>query len=291
MMEISINEHDEMTKLRDISSAFSRSAFTDILYFDDYSKLDWIYSKYKHFDCSTYSDFLRYIYINICKKYRCEYVYKNELIKLLQKKYGTRNTVFFSEFRVGNSIADIAMFNGESKAFEIKTEYDTPKRLTKQMDDYKRLFDKCYLVIPENRVDVYMQNVESSTGIIVMIKRKGRIYLEEIKNAEQNLSFDAEILISCLRTSEYCNIASALEIDISNVPGYNLFTYCKLAFQSISPTDLKNLFLKEIKARNNITPKLRKYPLALRQMMLSLNLPEKKAEVLINKLNVTIKSV
>ena len=124
-----------------------------------------------------------------------------------------------------------------------------------------------------------------------MIKRKGRIYLEEIKNAEQNLSFDAEILISCLRTSEYCNIASALEIDISNVPGYNLFTYCKLAFQSISPTDLKNLFLKEIKARNNITPKLRKYPLALRQMMLSLNLPEKKAEVLINKLNVTIKSV
>lgn len=290
-MKISINEYNEMTKLRNISSAFSRSAFTDILYFDDYSKLNWIYSKYKYFDCLTYSDFLRYIYINICKKYRCEYVYKNELIKLLQKKYGTRNTVFFSEFRVGSSIADIAMFNGESKAFEIKTEYDSPKRLTKQMDDYKRLFDKCYLVIPENRVDVYIQNVESSTGVIVMSKRKGRIYLEEIKKAEQNLSFDAEILISCLRASEYCNIASALGIDISNVPGYNLFTYCKLAFQSISPTDLKILFLKEIKARDNITSKLRKYPLALRQMMLSLNLPEKKAEVLINKLNVTIKSV
>lgn len=30
------------------------------------------------------------------------------------------------------------MFNGESKAFEIKTEYDTPRRLDKQMDDYKR---------------------------------------------------------------------------------------------------------------------------------------------------------
>ena len=77
-----------------------------------------------------YSDLLKKSYSVISKYYRCEYVYKNELIKLLLKKYGTRNSVYFNEFRVGNSIADMVMFNGESKAFEIKTEYDTPRRLS-----------------------------------------------------------------------------------------------------------------------------------------------------------------
>ena len=60
------------------------------------------------------------------------------------------------------------MFNGESKAFEIKTEYDTPRRLDKQMEDYKRFFDKCYLVVPEDRLEEYYNIVEPTTGIITM---------------------------------------------------------------------------------------------------------------------------
>ena len=118
----------EMNRLRDCSSAFSRSAFTDVLSYDDYSHFDWIYSYY-NFKCDTYLGLIKRAYSIIAKGYRCEYVYKNELLTQLLKVYGVKNTAYYSEFRVGESIADMAMFNGESKAFEIKTEYDSPRRL------------------------------------------------------------------------------------------------------------------------------------------------------------------
>lgn len=132
------NVNKELIRLRDFSSAFSRSAFVDILNYSDYSHFNWLASKYDTLKCATYFELLKKSYSLISKHYRCEYVYKNELIKHLLHEYGTRNSVYFSEFRVGNSIADMVMFNGESKVFEIKTEYDTPRRLDKQIEDYKR---------------------------------------------------------------------------------------------------------------------------------------------------------
>ena len=145
----------DLDRLRNLSSAFSRSAFVDVLNFNDYTHFDWLFSRYGSSSCTTYFDLLKKSYALLSKHYRCEYVYKNELIKLLLKRFGSRHSVYFSEFRVGNSIADMVMFNGESKAFEIKTEYDTPRRLDKQLDDYKRFFDKCYIVIPESKSEEY----------------------------------------------------------------------------------------------------------------------------------------
>jgi hypothetical protein len=40
----------------------------------------------------------------------------------LKKDTKNPDVKWFNEFKVGNSIADLAMFNGKSIAFEIKTE-------------------------------------------------------------------------------------------------------------------------------------------------------------------------
>ena len=286
-----ISANKELIRLRDFSSAFSRSAFIDILNYNDYSHFNWLLSKYNLLKCVTYSDLLRKLYSFISKHYRCEYVYKNELIKLLLTKYGTRNSVYFSEFRVGHSIADMVMFNGESKAFEIKTEYDTPRRLDKQMDDYKRFFDRCYIIIPEDKVDEYCEIIESTTGIIVMNRNNGRVCLKEIRNAEQNTSFESEVLMSCLRTEEYKNIVLSLGESIEGVAGYDMYTYCYQVFSKADPNKLRELFLREVKKRKNNTALLRKYPMSIRQMMLSLNLPEDKANKLLEQLNININQV
>ena len=286
---VMINANEELVKLRDFSSAFSRSAFIDVLNFNDYSHFNCLVSKYDILiRCATYSDMLKKSYSVISKYYRCEYVYKNELIKLLLKKYGTRNSVYFNEFRVGNSIADMVMFNGESKAFEIKTEYDTPRRLDKQMDDYKRFFDKCYIIIPEDKVDEYCDIIESTTGIIAMSRNNGRIILKEIRHAEQNERFESEALMSCLRTEEYKNIVLSLEESLEGVAGYDMYKYCYQVISRANPNELRELFLREIKKRKNNTALLRKYPMSIRQMMLSLNLPEDKANKLLEQLNINI---
>ena len=283
-----ISANKELIRLRDLSSAFSRSAFIDVLNYNDYSHFNWLVSRYELLKCTTYSDLLKKSYSVISKYYRCEYVYKNELIKLLLKKYGTRNSVYFSEFRVGNSIADMVMFNGESKAFEIKTEYDTPRRLDKQMDDYKRFFDKCYIIIPEDKIDEYRDIVESTTGIIAMSQNNGRIILKEIRHAEQNERFESEALMSCLRTEEYKNIVLSLGESLEGVAGYDMYTYCHQVISKADPNKLRELFLREVKKRKNNTALLRKYPMSIRQMMLSLNLPEDKATKLLEQLNINI---
>lgn len=283
-----INVNEELIRLRDFSSAFSRSAFIDVLNFNDYSHFNWLVSKYDILRCATYSDLLKKSYSVISKYYRCEYVYKNELIKLLLKKYGTRNSVYFNEFRVGNSIADMVMFNGESKAFEIKTEYDTPRRLDKQMDDYKRFFDKCYIIVPEDKVDEYRDIVESTTGIIAMSRNNGRIILKEIRHAEQNERFEFEALMSCLRTEEYKNIVLSLGESLEGIAGYDMYKYCYQVISNANPNELRELFLREIKKRKNNTAQLRKYPMSIRQMMLSLNLPQDKANKLLEQLNINI---
>lgn len=282
------NVNGELIRLRDLSSAFSRSAFVDILNYSDYSHFNWLASSYSTIKCDTYFELLKKSYSLISKYYRCEYVYKNELIKLLFNNYGTRNSVYFSEFRVGNSIADMVMFNGESKAFEIKTEYDTPRRLDKQMEDYKRFFDKCYIVIPENKLDDYYNIVEPTTGIMAMSRDNGHIIIKEVKTAYRNERFDAEALMTCLRTNEYKNIAMSLGSSLDGIAGYDMFKFCCNVISHANADKVRELFLLEVKKRKNNTSLLRNYPMPLRQMMLSLNLPEDKANKLLKQLNTNI---
>ena len=286
MAATSVNK--ELIRLRDLSSAFSRSAFIDVLNYNDYSHFNWLASRYDILKCTTYAELLKKSYSLISKYYRCEYVYKNELIKLLLKKYGTKNSVYFSEFRVGNSIADMVMFNGESKAFEIKTEYDTPRRLDKQMDDYKCFFDKCYIIVPENRLDEYYDIVESTTGIITMNWDNGHIILKEVRHALRNEHFEPQALMSCLRTEEYKSIVLSLGESLEGVAGYDMYTYCCQVISKANPDELRVLFLHEVKKRKNNTALLRKYPMSIRQMMLSLNLSENKANKLLEQLNINI---
>lgn len=283
-----INTDMKLIQSRDFSSAFSRSAFIDVLNYNDYSHFNWLISKHKKLKSSTYFDLLTNLYDYMSNNYRCEYVYKNELIKYLLNKYETKNSVYFSEFRVGNSIADMALFNGNSKVFEIKTEYDTPRRLDKQMEDYKRLFDECFLVIPKNKYEEYHNIMEPTTGIILMIKKRDRIHLEEVQSAEQNCCFDAKVLMSCLRTEEYKNIASSLGASIEGISKYDLFTYCRDVILKADAHLLRTYFLQEVKKRKNNASLLLKCPPLLRQMILSLNLPRKKADILLEQLNINI---
>lgn len=278
----------ELMRFRDFSSAFSRKAFVDVLNYNDYSHFNWLVMRYSTLKCVTYMEFINKSYSIIASRYRCEYVYKNELIKLLLKKYRTSDTVYFNEFKVGNSIADIVLFNGESKAFEIKTEYDTCRRLDKQIEDYKRLFDKCYIVIPDDRYEDYINYVESTTGIITMSRCNRRLILQEVRPASINKYINPEALMRCLRTDEYKNIVISLGTSLDGIAGYDIYKYCYSIISHADSDKLRSYFLREVKKRKNNTALLHKYPMSIRQMMLCLNLSKDKATKLLNQLNINI---
>jgi len=274
-------------RLRSYSSVFSRKVFSDIISYSDFSHLNWLYSTYDQSlkDVESYYDYIRYLYKYIAKCYRCEYVYKNEIInQLLLKIYGTKNTIAFNEFRVGNSIVDFAMMNGESKAFEIKTQFDTSRRLSKQIEDYKKVFNKCYIVVASEDIVYYEKLVEPTTGIIELYYDRGRIKINEYRKAVTNSELDSDILMGCLRTQEYKNIVLSNDGSLPIVSEFEMYDACKARIKHIPPKKLNELFLHEIKKRKSVTSRLHKVSKELRQICLSLNLSEKERIELTNQL-------
>lgn len=281
-------ENIEMDRLRSYSSAFSRNVFSDILLHSDFSRLDWLYRHYDSnlSDGGSYMDYLSHVYKTLIISYRCEYIYKNEIInQLLLKKYGTKDTIAFNEFKVGNSIVDFAMMNGESKAFEIKTKLDTPRRLKKQMFDYRKIFNRCYIVVDVSECEFYANHLDEATGIVALSYKRGSIRLDEYRPAKRIEGIDSDVLMKCLRVSEYENIVREYFGELPDVPTYNLFEACKDKISHIDSAILNCLFLREIKKRKSPTGYLKDSPKILRQIFLSLNLTPKNQKKLISKLN------
>ena len=241
-------------RLRSYSSVFSRKVFSDIINYSDFSHLNWLYTTYDQSlkGIESYYDYILYLYKFIAKYYRCEYIYKNEIInQLLLKSYGTKNTIAFNEFKIGNSIVDFAMMNGESKAFEIKTQLDTSRRLFKQMEDYKKVFNKCYIVVASEDIGYYESLIEPTTGIIELYYDRGRIKINEYRQAFTNSELDSDILMGCLRAQEYKNIVYSYDGILPNVCDYEMYDACKKRIKQIPSTKLNDLFLYEIKKRRN----------------------------------------
>ena len=272
------------------STAFSRNAVTDVMKYNDFSHLNWVLSLCPtRKDISTYLDLMDVVYRNMAKHYRCEYVYKNEIIKHLVRSFKKSNkSVVFNEFRVADSIADLAMFNGESKAFEIKTEYDSSKRLEKQMRAYRRIFDKSYIVVPEEKLSVYMPTIDDATGIILLTYNKDRVCLLKYREAEQNKQIDADTLIRCLRTSEYENIVSYFYGKLPDVSTADMFDACAEMMSRIPTLVLREMFLSAMKKRKTDLGQLKSVPQPLTQLCVSLNLKDREISSLVNTLNTKI---
>lgn len=276
--------------MRSYSSAFSRGAIMDIIRFNDFEHLLWVYNNYDSgvVRADSYLDYLKLVYRSLASNYRCEYVYKNEIIKKLLSKYGVKSTAVFNEFKVGNSIADIAFFNGESKAFEIKTDLDTPKRLEKQIADYQRIFDKCYIVIPDDKYDQYREVVAPEIGIITLSKIGRVINLEEKRAAIKNDTIDVDALINIFRTDEYKRLIIEECGYLPSVLGHNMYGACRELMYGIPTHKLKSFFCEIVKGRKNNTALLKSTPSELRQLCLSLGLDERGIEILLLRLKTKI---
>lgn len=282
----------EAGRLRSYSSAFSRNTFQDILRYDDYGHLDWLYHEDKQFHSRkpfTYLDYLQRIYDCMARSYRCEYVYKNEIIHHLIKQYRSESSVVFNEFRVGSSVADLAFFNGESKAFEIKTEFDSDKRLVKQLSDYCRLFDKCYLVIPRESRDRYRGVIGDQIGIVLLSYHRGHISLELDRDAKQNSMVDVGLLMSSCRTGEYESFVIRQFGALPNVPVRLLYSSCRDLLRTLPDEELRSFFIESVKLRRSEIDSLRPLPRCLRQICLSLNLRSSQASALVDKLNLELR--
>lgn len=265
-----------MEKLRSYSSVFSSTSFSKLLQYDDYS---FINAKIERYDQSkvgnsikTYSDYIKYIYKELSLTYKNEYIYKNTFInELLIDQYGVKDTVAINEFRVGNSIADIVLFNGTSKAFEIKTELDSDKRLEGQLADYTNIFRECYVVTHESLANKYLK-ANDAIGVIALVDDAKSVTMREIRHAKDNSWIDIDTLMRTIRTTEYKNIVKQFYGHLPEMNSFNMFERCKELITEIPNDQLNKLFINELKKRKSNTEIITTFDKELKQLCLAMNI-------------------
>jgi hypothetical protein len=281
----------QTNQLRDYSSLFSRSEahswikmdFTSINYKILRYDKKWLYNRN-----STYLDYLKYTYSILTANYQNEYIFKNEFLnKWLLAELGETDSQIFSEFRVGNSIADLVMFNGYSKIFEIKTELDSDIRLTTQIEDYKKAFNQIFLIVPKLKLGVY-EKINNSIGIITYDTRTENSFSLH-RSAETNLQIEPSLIMSILHTDEYKAIVGQYYNLVPPLTSFNQYKICHDLITKIPVTKLNELFIAAMKKRKSSNAMSIRYYKEFNQLFLSLKMNRDSRNKMIASLKTTIK--
>ena len=264
--------HNE--QLRDYSSLFSRNEV-----------LSWFKNDFTSIDCkidrydrnwlksgkANYLDYLKYVYSVLADRYQNEYVFKNEFLnEWLISELGEDNSKIFSEFRVGNSVADLAMFNGNSKIFEIKTEFDSDIRLPLQLESYKKAFNQIYLIIPETKLSIY-RKYDETIGLITFNSENANQFNLE-REASINPEIDLPTIMKILHTEEYKSIVKEYFGCLPQMTSFSQFKICSDIIYEIPNHDLNTLFIRQIKKRGDNRALSSRYYKEFNQLVLALKM-------------------
>jgi hypothetical protein len=98
------------------------------------------------------------------------------LTRLRRDRVINKHTILTSEFSVGSSNlrADLALLSTEFIGIEIKSEFDSLRRLPNQLSNYCRLFDRVILVVAEKHLPS-LSTMELSGADIWQIRRDGSL--------------------------------------------------------------------------------------------------------------------
>jgi hypothetical protein len=153
-----------------------------------------------------------------------------------------------NEFKVGNSIADIVIINGTSTVYEIKTELDSPDKLQKQIEDYKKAFAKIYLVTHHSLAHKYLSLLDGST--VGLISLSGRFNLTELKEATTDYScLCNDTMLKTLRKEEYSFIIKKYTGSIPTVSNIKFFSECLKIASTIPSENLHTMILQQLRKR------------------------------------------
>lgn len=291
-MNCKMNYNTEIDRLRSYSSVFSRSVFNSLIKFDDFTAINQVGKTYDANLLSsqlTYADYLDWMYLRLVEQYRTEYVFKNTLTNKILSQNKCGNITIFNEFRVGDSIADIATFNGKSCVYEIKTELDSPKRLEGQQQSYFKFFQECYLVVSKNRVEEFLPYIDERMGVLTLNIRNSKISISTYRKANHSLkNMDVNVLMRVLRIQEYESIIKHFYGKLPDVGFFEMYDACKELMMNIPIEILSGMAVEEIKKRKKSNLLYCNDKKSLTQMCLALNFNTNQYMRLIKNLSKTI---
>lgn len=150
------------------------------------------------------------------KRYRNEYVFKNTIVdRIVFGRHSPRTAAALLELRAGKSIVDVAVFNGTSTAYEIKTDLDDFSRLGQQLSCYEESFERVAVVTSPRLAPRVLAAVPKYVGVLALTDRGS---LSEMRAPTSGLERLSQVgLFGLLRRQETLNILErtlGYEIDV-----------------------------------------------------------------------------
>ncbi len=218
---------------------------------------------------------------------RDEYVYKSALVRrILLGRHSLRTASVLNEFRVGECKADIAILNGTSTVYEVKSERDSLARLARQVLAYSHVFASVYVVTAETHLDGVIDTIPDRVGIMQLNRKFQVSIIREAVNSPERTSSAA--IFDSIRTEEARLILSQRGFLAPDVPNTELSSVLRKEFIKLSPRQAHDGMVSVLKQTRNqirLSALLGALPNSLHTAALSVPLRQSDHATLIGALN------
>ena len=247
---------------RAINRVFTRKVICDLIEHGRSDIFDYVVKRYIDDPSSkNHGQLISEIYAHLNKQQRNEYFYMNTLLnKLLCGIHSVNTTSAFSQVRIGHSIADFVMINGEGRVYEIKSDLDNFDRLYDQLKDYYCAFSKVSVLASIHEQEKIREVLSSfgdmgdAVGIYVLSDR-GTIFNKERSREPNayNKVLNHSSIFKLLRKREYEAIVRDYFGTVPQVePVFHFRTFLE-KFEKMPILEAQQRAFQEIKKRNKIT--------------------------------------
>lgn len=120
--------------------------------------------------------------------------------QLLRKYSHTSHTVLIEELGLcrGQVRVDLSVVNGRLHGYEIKSDRDSLRRLSGQVELYGKVFDKATLVVGERHLTEAIDNVPEWWGILLARRSANGLRLKTVRYPRNNPKKDPRTLVELL---------------------------------------------------------------------------------------------
>lgn len=205
---------------------------------------------------------------------RDEYVYRAALIqRVLLGKHSLNTACMLTEFRAGTCKADLAILNGTATVYEIKSERDSLARLANQVENYKRVFAKVFVIASKDHVDSVFKTVPTDVGVLEL---SARHQISRIREAEDRPDRICPVTVfESLRTAEAEAILEQLGVQFPDVPNTLRRGVIRERFEKLDPTAVHIAMVETLKRTRDLAPLsefVERLPQSLHAAALSINI-------------------
>lgn len=185
--------------------------------------------------------------------HRDEYVYRSALThNVLLGKHSLKSASMLTEFRAGSCKADLAILNGTATVYEIKSERDSLSRLANQVENYKRVFAKVFVIASESHVPGVLATVPKDVGVVML---RSRYQISTERDAEDLPErICPTTVFESLRSAEAAAILKSLKVAVPDVPNTQRHEAMRALFKNLDPATVHVEMVKTLKRTRDLAP-------------------------------------